>query len=281
MKSLIDYILESRTTGRPVIPFFNAAQISLLQKHIKDAEVEVDFEKYKVKSIKFSERNNNIFVSYMYCSTSDNKWHTESNTDLRNLVNIGATYIDMGRIKLYVDTAKVNDRSANCSLIEMTYKGGKTKLVFEVDCHGFLYSMDATGTVTIEIPCDLVNAKNESSFDCNAYDDFMKEHLPAKAKYLKSINVDDIVSWSSSFENGSLIINIELPVGKGYSSNHRIEKYEFNYVAPSYKCNKRLYDDDFEAQVIRKFINGIYEFLHDDKLKTPERVTIIISQELD
>lgn len=281
MKSLIDYILESRTTGRPVIPFFNAAQISLLQKYIKDAKVEVDFEKYKVKSIKFSERNDNIFISYMYCSTSDNKWYRESNTDLRNLVNIGANYIDMGRIKLYVDTAKVNDRSANCSLIEMTYKGGKTKLVFEVDCHGFLYSMDATGTVTIEIPCDLVNAKNESSFDCNSYDKFMKKHLPAKAEYVKSINVNDIVSWNSSIENGSLIINIVLPVGKGYSSNYRTEKYEFNYVTPSYKCNKRLYDDDFEAQVVRKFINGIYEFLHDDKLKMPEHVTIIISQELD
>ena len=110
----------------------------------------------------------------------------------------------------------------------------------------------------------------------------MEKYLPAKKEYLKQIDPEDLKFWSSMMENNEMFITLELETGKGYGDNHhRTKDYNFTWKDYSYECNQMLADRDYEAQIVRKFISGLQEFLEEKKDKKPEKVHVKINQELD
>lgn len=197
------------------------------------------------------------------------------------MIIIGSNYIKLGPISLNVDTT--NYRNPNtCNLVEFTYSGGKTKCVFDLYFPDSSVSSFLRGKVILEFPCDLTKAGYDySKFDCKGFDKFMMKHLPVKKEYFQIINPDDIIDWESNIQNNKLYIRIELPTGKGYSSHYRSTDYICTLKGASYSCDRSLYDRDWEAQVVRKFMDGVKTFVNNDYTKIPENLIITVAQELD
>lgn len=277
MKNLSTYIFEGKA-GRAVIPHFNHKQEVLIWRHIKDVNITFDLDGHDIKNVEIYSKGKYPYIQF------DSKSSMSGSSPYKHfdgMIIVGNNYINLGPLHLYVDTS--NYRNSNtCNLVEFTYSGGKTKCVFELYFPDSSVSSFLKGKVILEFPCDLVNAKGDfSKFDCKGYDKFMEKHLPAKVEYHRPIDLDDIVYWESSIQNNKLYIFVQLECGKGYSSHSRRVDYNCSLHGPSYRCDRPLYDRDSEAQIVRKFLNGIGEFLKMDISKMPENVTVTIFQELD
>lgn len=278
MKTLSRYICEG-SNRTPILTHFNDAQMKMIRKNLQKATMTIEGKYVQFRNIKFFVKDgyNQVYMEYFNSMEGRNaSWHK-----YERQVCIGAKYISMGDFTLYTDTRGYRTAD-DCTLIEISYKGGKTKLVYYMDnsVHniGSLYDT----TITLEIPGDLTNAGYDySKFDCKGYDKFMKTYLPKRVEYHQQIDPEDILYWNSTIKDNKLYIEIELPTGKGYGSHHRRTEYNCTLKGPSYECDRKLYTNDDEAQIVRKFTGGIKAFMNDDFTKTPEKVIITVSQELD
>lgn len=139
------------------------------------------------------------------------------------------------------------------------------------------------GTIEMIVPGDFMRSTNDSgkAFDGKAYCNFMmKTYLKKNEPYLRVIDTDEIISHSARKEGDTINIDIRREVGKGYSSHFREKTYSFEWRNSYYECkNAQLYDDDFEAQIVRKYISGLVKFL--GAKDCPQRVQVNVSQELD
>lgn len=177
-------------------------------------------------------------------------------------------------------------RYANSKVTRIVYHktSNTTSIIFTCDDvkadRGFasLY-----GTIEMIVPGDFIRNTNDSgkAFDGKAYCDFMmKTYLKKNEQYLRVIDTDEIISHSARKEGDTINIDIRLETGKGYSSHFREKTYIFDWRDGYYECkNAQLYDNDFEAQVVRKYISGLVKFL--GVKDCPQSVWVNVSQELD
>jgi hypothetical protein len=113
---------------------------------------------------------------------------------------------------------------------------------------------------------------------------FINDWLPKKVSYNIEVTKDDYEYYDIKTDNDSVIVDLRLQCGKGYGSNFRSKVYYFDYREHlnSYWCsNDKLYDNDKEAQIVRKFVNAITNFYRANKISLPNTVTINVEQELD
>lgn len=141
---------------------------------------------------------------------------------------------------------------------------------------------DIYGTIEMIVPGDLMNVtiKSNKVFNGKAYCDFMmKTYLKKNEPYLRVIDTDEIIDHSARKDGDTINTDIRLETGKGYSSHFRERTYIFEWRDGYYECkNAKSYDNDFEAQVVRKYISGLVKFLGAD---CPQSVWVNVSQELD
>jgi hypothetical protein len=229
----------------------------------------------KITNVKISVKNNHGHISYDILKNGE-KTHVDS------IMMIEPDYFVLGMGDGFeLDFSKKGE----CELIDIKVSNGNTIMKFELNgvrcCRGFTW---LRGTATVTIPGDILNIVADfSKFDCKGYDKYMNKFLPAKASYLQQFEVDeDVLDWGSKVENNVLHINVTLPTGKAYGDSRTVtSKYIFNLIGPSYKCkNRDLYDNDNEAQVVRKFISGVQEFVKYTS-KMPLNVIITTTQQLD
>lgn len=276
MKRIQEFIYESLKSNRK----FSKPTVSAIKKNILGAQFNFNIKNWEFKDFKIFKEGKYIKMSYQ--AYKDNKLKINERGDL---IYIHPDHISLGYSGHCIDL-KTNSSSYDGSeMIDCKYDKNKdiTILTFKLQnlryCDGFEH---LSGTITVNIPTDIMNAKeNYSDFDCKGYDEYMEKYLPQKAEYLRQIKLDDLSSWSSMIQDNVLVITIKLETGKGYGDVHlHTNKYNFEYEDYTYKTNKMLADKDYEAQIVRKFINGVQNFTKNKK-DLPEKVTINIIQELD
>lgn len=278
MRTLQTYICES-SIKPAVIDHFNEATVRAMNKVILKSKITFEINGYDCKNIDIYKKGNYAHITFDSKSKYDSTYKNED-----GMFYVSSTYITVNGVSLDLST-RGRRAGETCNLVEFVYEKGHTKCVFELDYHRAYICKNSTnisGKITVEFPGDLTNVKMDySNFDCKGYDKFMKEFLPKKADYLRQIDLDDVENWNSKVQNNILYIDVTLPTGKGYSSHHRRVEYVYVLKGASYSCNRKLYDADYEAQIVRKFESGISEFLGKDYSKMPENVIITIEQELD
>lgn len=259
---------------------FSKATVAAIEKNILGAKFHFDIKGWTFKKFKVFKDGKYIKHSY-----EAYKGSSKEITEKGDLIFIRTDGIGLGYSGNSINLKVKGGYRDNCELVNAKYDKKKdiTTLTFELD--GMRYNSGfewLRGKVTVEIPTDIMNAKeNYSDFDCKGYDKFMEKFLPQKAEYLRQIDLDDLITWSSMIQDNVLVISVELQTGKGYGDNHlHTNKYEFKFEDYSYRTNKMLADKDHEAQIVRKFISGIQEFTKSAK-SLPEKVTVNIIQELD
>lgn len=279
MKTLSTYINEA--TGSVAISHFNRAQIYHIRNNFDKIEIEFKLNNGSqtpaVTDIKTYIKN-----GYPYMSYTVNKPYSRIEPVVRfnDQTAVRTNSIDLpGGFDLTIRPCSTND----CELIDVKVSRGKTVLTF-----AFNYVSDCRwgypkGTVTVTIPGDLTKmAMDFSKFDCNKYDKFMAKFLPKKVEYHQQINVDEELQWwESEIRDNKLHITVMLQTGKGYSSNWREMLYVFTLNGAYHSCNRMLADRDMDAQIVRKFVAGVYEFTKNDYLKIPETIIIKTQQELE
>lgn len=187
-------------------------------------------------------------------------------------------------LPLGIDLEFAKRTVSRVSTIKIHKKSNTTSLIFT--CNGVRADRgfaDIYGTIEMIVPGDLMNAtiKSNKVFNGKAYCDFMmKTYLKKNEQYLRVIDTDEIIDHSARKDGDTINIDIRLENGKGYSSHFREKTYIFEWRDGNYECkNAQLYDNDFEAQVVRKYISGLVKFL--GAKDCPQSVWVNVSQELD
>lgn len=272
MKSIKDYIIEN-LIFESKIEKFSKATVKEIRNNILDSYVEFNIKDTQITDCEFYQKSNYIHFKYK-CKTPRNNFYSD------DLIHIYSNSIEIADIKL----SNIKSYESRCELVAYNYdsKTNKTCLEYKVDGlkvnDGFDYLY---GDIKLYIPNDIINASEIYDLDCKSYDKFMEEYLLKKAEYHNTkINREDIIGWESKIEKNELYIYLQLETGKGYSTNYREETYNFIWNKSYYNCDKNLNDKDYEAQIIRKFISGLQEFIK-TKSELPEKVHIIVSQELE
>ena len=273
MKNLKEYICESSQ----LLPddHLSIAQLSHIRNNI--TKIKFDFElsrDIKITNVRISVKNNHARISYDIFRKGERSY-------VDDIMMIEPDYFLLG----CGDGFELSFNETKCKLTDIKVSNDNTIMKFKLNgvrcCRGFEWLY---GTATVTIPGDILNTVEDfSKFDCKGYDKYMNKFLPAKANYLRQFKVDeDVLDWESKIVDNILYINITLPTGKVYGSSRiAINKYIFNLIGPSYKCkNSDLYDNDDEAQVVRKFISGVQEFVKYHN-KMPSNVIITTTQQLD
>lgn len=266
MKNITQYILEARSNKYP------KAVLAAIRKNICGGTVEFD-----IKGWDFTDTE--IFKDGKYAHFKYTAKNGKDVVKKNDLIMMWDDKISLADIDL--DNDKYESKLVST---EYNEKENLTYLKYKVQSlrfnHGFAY---LTGTITIKVPSDVINAKEDySNFDCKKYDQFMEKFLSQKEEYLSQFKVGrDVESWSSMVSDNVLKITVILPTGKGYGDNHMHTKtYKFTWKSHSYDCTtSKLYDRDEEAQIVRKFISGISKCVGGKDL--PEKVDVFVQQELD
>lgn len=269
MKNIVDYINENRT----IIEKFSKAAIVAIKNNILDANIEFNIKDHDFTDCGFYKKDKYLYFKYN-CKSPKGNFSDD------DLIHIYDNKIYLGDIKL----SNKSSYDSPCKLISTEYdtKTNKTCLEYKVDGlkvnKGFNY---LRGTIKLYIPTDIMNTSENYNLDCKSYDKFMEDYLLKKVEYHNTkIDREDIKFWESKMIKNELHIILELQMGKGYSTNYREKTYNFTWSDHYYKCDKKLYDKDYEAQIIRKFISGLEEFVK-TKSELPEKVHIRVSQELE
>ena len=239
---------------------FSKASVSAIERNIIDAKVTFDIKGWNFRNAIFYKKGNYTYIMYY----------------ANNVIKSGMVFVFNDNIVL--DRFTLN----NSDLINVAYDKAKdmTTLTYKLESYRYGVCDYLWGRITLKIPTDIINAKEDcSKFDCGGYDKFMTTYLPMKEKYLRQIDLSDIISWESAIKDNELVISLNLEVGKGYGDNHfHTDTYNFVFGNFSYECaNHELYDNHHESQIVRKFINGITKFGN----IIPQNVSVTIVQELD
>lgn len=278
MKDIVKYLTESKTVEN-----FSKATVAAIKQNILGMKVKFNIEGWDFKNFKVFEKDKYIMMSYTAIKKDKKKTINEKG----DLIFIKSDRISFGYSGNSLDFTNTysysRDRYAELISIEYDEKKNLTCLEYKLKSHRYNDGFEwLSGTVKLYIPTDIMNAKESYSIDCKGYDKFMEKYLPAKREYFDQINPEDLKFWSSMMENNEMFITLELETGKGYGDNHhRTKDYNFIWKDYSYKCDIMLADRDHEAQIVRKFISGLQEFLGKEKDKKPEKVHVKINQELD
>lgn len=111
---------------------------------------------------------------------------------------------------------------------------------------------------------------------------FINSHLPQNIEYFRVIDAKrHFEYYTLDLSDKKVSVSVRLPTGKGYSSHYYSCTYEFEYDRYYYKCNRRLYDADMEAQIVRKFVNAIENYCKINRIQYPQKVSVFVDQELD
>jgi len=272
MKSIKDYIIENLVLESK-LERFSKATVKEIGNNILDAYVEFNIKDTQITDCEFYLKSNYIHFKYK-CKTPRNNFYSD------DLIHIRANSIQIGDIKL----SNIKTYESRCELVAYNYnsKTNKTCLEYKVDGlkvnNGFDYLY---GDIKLYIPNDIMNASEIYDLDCKSYDEFMEDYLLKKVEYHNTkINREDIIGWESEIKDNELNIYLQLETGKGYSTNSRKMTYNFIWNKSYYNCDKKLNDRDYEAQIVRKFISGLQEFVK-TKSELPEKVHIVVSQYLE
>lgn len=277
MKNLKEYICENKQ----LLPdnHLSIAQLIYIRNNIDNIKFDFELSRdVKISNIKTSVKNNHSHISYDIFRKGERSY-------VDDIMMIEPDYFVLGGGNGFDLHFNKTRAQRDCELIDIKVSDNNTIMKFKLDgvrcCRGFerLY-----GTATVTIPGDILNIVEDfSKFDCKGYDKYMNKFLPAKASYLHQFEVgEDVLDWESKIVDNILYINVTLPTGKAYgSSKIATSKYIFNLIGPTYKCkNRELYDNDDEAQVVRKFISGVRGFVKYHN-KMPSNVIITTTQQLD
>lgn len=272
MKTIKEYINEN-LVFESKLERFSKATLKEIKNNILDSYVEFNIKDTQIIDCEFYLKSNYIHFKYK-CKTPRNNFESD------DLVHIYSNSIEIGDIKL----SNTKSYESRCELVAYNYnsKTNKTCLEYKVDGlkvnKGFDYLY---GDIKLYIPNDIMNTSENYDLDCKSYDEFMEDYLIKNFKYHNiKINREDIIDWESEIKDNELNIYLQLETGKGYSTNYRETSYNFTWNNHYYNCDKQLNDKDYEAQIIRKFISGLEEFVK-TKSELPEKVHISVSQELD
>lgn len=267
MKDLSKYLTEASISEFSL----NKHQVDYLENNFKYVKFICTLDSgYKLDITPISNNKANVKLTY--------NGNTATKTD------IVIVFSNMISLPLGIDLEFANRYVSRVATIKYHKKSNTTSLIFMCDGvradRGFakLY-----GTIEMIVPDDLMNVtiKSNKVFNGKAYCDFMmKTYLKKNEPYLKVIDTDEIISHSARKEGDIITIDIRRETGKGYSSHFREKTYIFDWQDGYYECkNAQLYDNDFEAQIVRKYISGLVKFL--GTKDCPQSVWVNVSQELD
>ena len=267
MKHLSEYLMEASISAFSL----NKHQVDYLENNFKQAKFICTLDRgYKLDITPISNDKANVKLTY--------DGRTATKTD--NVIVLS----HMISLPLGIDLEFANRDSSKVKTIIYHKKSNTTSLIFT--CNGVEANRGFAslyGTIEMIVPGYLMNLtiKSNKVFDGKAYCDFMmKTYLKKNEPYLSVIDTDEIISHSAREEGDTINIDIRLETGKGYSSHFREKTYIFEWQDGYYECkNAKLYDNDFEAQIVRKYISGLVKFL--GAKDCPQSVWVNVSQELD
>lgn len=269
MKDIYTYILESQSDIK-----FSKATVAAIKKNLLGMTVKFEVKDWKFNKVEVYKDSKSKYIKIKFVAKSKG----DNTVICDDLIMVFNDKLKIGKINL-------ENSEFESKLVSTDYdeKKNVTHLKYELRGLRFNSGFDHLyGNIILNIPSDIMNAKETYEVDCNKYDKFMKDYLPKKEEYLSQIKVDELLFWSTMMENNEVFITLQLEVGKGYGDNHkRTSKYNFKWDNWSYKCDRILADKNREAQIVRKFIYGLEQFLEENKSNNPEIVHIIVNQELD
>ena len=269
MKNIVDYINENLTINGK----FPKATIAAIKNNILDANIEFDIKGHDFTDYGFYKKDKDLYFKYN-CKSPNGNFSGD------NLIFIYDNKIYLSDIEL----SNKSSYNSPCKLASTKYdkKTNKTCLEYKLDGLRANSGFDwLRGNIKLYIPTDIMNASENYDLDCKSYDKFMEDYLLKKVEYHNTkIDREDIIGWESKMEKNELYVYLQLETGKGYSTNYREKTYNFTWSDHYYDCDKKLYDKDYEAQIVRKFISGLEEFVK-SKSELPEKVHIRVSQELE
>lgn len=267
MKHLSEYLMEASISKFSL----NKHQVDYLENNFEQVKFICTLDRgYKLDITPISNKKANVKLTY------DGK--TAAKTDIAMVLSNKIS------LPLGIDLEFAKQSVSRVSTIKIHKKSNTTSLIFT--CNGVQADRgfaDIFGTIEMIVPGDLMNVtiKSNKVFDGKAYCDFMmKTYLEKNEPYLSVIDTDEIIDHSARKEGNTINIDIRLETGKGYSSHFREKTYIFEWEDGYYECkNAQLYDNDSEAQIVRKYISGLVKFL--GVKDCPQSVWINVSQELD
>ena len=267
MKDLNKYLIEASISEFSL----NKHQVNYLENNFKQVKFICTLDRgYKLDITPISNNKANVKLTY--------DGRTAAKTDI--VIVLSKKIL----LPLGIDLEFANRYSSKVKTIIYHKKSNTTPLI--VTCNGVEANRGFTslyGTVEMIVPGDLMNTviKSNKVFNGKAYCDFMmKTYLKKNEPYLRVIDTDEIIDHSARKEGDTINIDIRRETGKGYSSHFREKTYIFEWRDGYYECkNAELYDNDFEAQIVRKYISGLVKFL--GTKDCPQSVWVNVSQELD
>lgn len=267
MKHLSEYLMEASISKFSL----NKHQVDYLENNFEQVKFICTLDRgYKLDITPISNKKANVKLTY------DGK--TATKTDIAMVLSNEIS------LPLGIDLEFAKQSVSKVKTIMYHKKSNTTSLIFT--CNGVQADRgfaDIFGTIEMIVPGDLMNVtiKSNKVFDGKAYCDFMmKTYLKKNEPYLSVIDTDEIIDHSARKEGNTINIDIRLETGKGYSSHFREKTYIFEWEDGYYECkNAQLYDNDSEAQIVRKYISGLVKFL--GVKDCPQSVWINVSQELD
>lgn len=267
MKDLNKYLIEASISEFSL----NKHQVNYLENNFKQVKFICTLDRgYKLDITPISNNKANVKLTY--------DGRTAAKTDI--VIVLSKKIL----LPLGIDLEFANRYSSKVKTIIYHKKSNTTSLIFT--CNGVEANRGFTslyGTVEMIVPGDLMNTaiKSNKVFNGKAYCDFMmKTYLKKNEPYLRVIDTDEIIDHSARKEGDTINIDIRRETGKGYSSHFREKTYIFEWRDGYYECkNAELYDNDFEAQIVRKYISGLVKFL--GTKDCPQSVWVNVSQELD
>lgn len=268
MKDLSKYLIEASISEFSL----NKHQVDYLENNFKYVKFICTLDRgYKLDITPISNGKANVKLTY--------NGNTSTKTD------VAIVFSNKISLPLGIDITFAG-RYVNSKVTRLVYHktSNTTSIIFA--CDGVKADRDFAsiyGTIEMIVPGDFIRNANDSgkAFDGKAYCDFMmKTYLKKNEQYLKVIDTDEIIDHSARKDGDTINIDIRLETGKGYSSHFREKTYIFEWRDGYYECkNAQLYDNDFEAQVVRKYISGLVKFL--GAKDCPQSVWVNVSQELD
>ena len=268
MKDLSKYLIEASISEFSL----NKHQVGYLENNFKYVKFICTLDRgYKLDITPISNGKANVKLTY--------NGNTSTKTD------VAIVFSNKISLPLGIDITFAG-RYVNSKVTRLVYHktSNTTSIIFA--CDGVKADRDFAsiyGTIEMIVPGDFIRNANDSgkAFDGKAYCDFMmKTYLKKNEQYLRVIDTDEIIDHSARKDGDTINIDIRLETGKGYSSHFREKTYIFEWRDGYYECkNAQLYDNDFEAQVVRKYISGLVKFL--GAKDCPQSVWVNVSQELD
>lgn len=262
MKTLMSMLTESNAVHLTKI------QSNYIANNFDKCKIEFDLEEGETLSMDLFLKNKRPYATIHYKDNKD------------SLTKDEMCMISQTSMHLCYGSYGINLKFDNC---EQKISDNQTTFTFKLKGERFWSGFKwLYGEVRFIVPVDITTIESDSSkFDCKKYDKFMDTYLGEKKEYLRVIDKDDIIRYESKILNDkkTLYIDITLETGKGYSSHHRTATYKFEFEDYSYKClTHKLYDKDYEAQIVRKFVAGVKEC---GCSPIPDKIEVHIEQYLD